>query len=40
MPRPAAPDSTKPFALPVGSGVSLRAAIGEHRLHGDRGDGP
>lgn len=30
MPRPAAPDSTKPFAVPVGSGVSLRAAIGEH----------
>ena len=32
MPRAAAPDSTKPFAVPVGRGVSLRAAIGEHGL--------
>jgi hypothetical protein len=32
MPRPAAPDSTKPFAVPLGCGVSLRSAIGEHGL--------
>ena len=32
MPRAATPDSTKPFAVPVGRGVSLRVATGAARL--------
>ena len=32
MPRAAKPDFSEAFAVPVGGGVSLRAAIGERGL--------